>query len=119
MVRSPIAVRSPADIDNPIDQRQSPALVLLLRVESHDSIYAAVTGPRISRGNHHRAIRALEASGNVEGSQTLHIAGAVFFGPHHDIERARRRINDGRADDTHVAMKILVIAAARAGHVGV
>ena len=119
MIGAPIAVRRPANIDNAVDQRQSRALVFFLGIESQHSADVAVTGARIGRGNHHRAIRALQTGGNVERPQTLHVGAAIFFGSHHDVKSARGGVNYRGTDDAHIAMKILIIAAARAGHVGV
>src|SRR5437773_5828407 len=117
MVWPPVAMRGPADIDNAVDERQSPTLVLLLRIEGYN--YAPVTGARIGRRNDHRAVSPLKATGNVERAQTLHVSGAVFFRPHHDVKGAGDWINHGRSDDAHIAMEVLVIAATGPGHIRV
>src|SRR2546428_5391117 len=119
MVWPPVAMRGPADIDNAVDQRQSPTLVLLLRIEGYNPAHTAVTGARIGRRNDDRAVRPLEASGNVERPQTLHVSGAVLFRPHHDVKGAGDWIDHGRSDDAHIAMEVLVIAPTGPRHVRV
>ena len=92
-------------------------MILFLGIEADDATDTSIAGAGNRGVYNDRAVWAFGACGDIERAQSLNKIDAIFLRADERVESAGGGINYGRADDAHVAVEILIVAAASAGHV--
>src|SRR5205823_6095029 len=100
MIRAPVAMRGPGNVNVAISQGESRALIVALRikVDAHESAADDNRYQPIGTGS------------NVQRVKSLDECRAKFLSPCDQVHGSRGRVNNRRANDSHVAAEVPIIA---------
>src|ERR1041385_7691918 len=111
MIRIPIAMRSPTDVNDAINEGQGRALIFAKRIKREDATDAAGAGARISGADDGGAVAALESGGDIQRVQLLDEVRAEFFRPRHHIQRGARGIDYRCSNNAEMAADVAKVTA--------
>ena len=109
VIRPVVAVGCPADVDVPIAEKQTGALIISQAIERDSPSHRTVAAAGHSALNLNRTAELFGACGHVEGMQPLHERPALvlLLGDH--IQGAGHCIYDGRSGDANLRVDVFAI----------